>query len=177
MSVKVFVSFGTHEQPFTRLMDMLVELSEKRAVSITIQAGYTQVPKALLNSKNKTVMQHSQYLQAVRDCDVFITQSSPGNVFGALELEKLAVVVPRLVDFGEHVDSHQMLFGQYLTASRISVMAENSNELIERFDQLLALGVNGQRIRTEELLEESREKTAEFISKLTTFLNGVFDVE
>ena len=175
MSAKVFVSFGTHEQPFTRLMDMLVELSEKRAVSIMIQSGYTQVPKALLNSKNETVMPHNQYLEAVRDCDVFITQSSPGNIFGALELQKLPIIVPRLHEFGEHVDSHQTFFGLYAHTCGWALLAEDSSELMGRFDELQIMGRQGQSLTTEKFLVASHARTQLFVNQFSSFVEESFN--
>lgn len=113
----IFVTVGTHEQPFNRLVKAVddLKLSGKITDSVFIQTGYsTYVPKACEYKDFITMNQMSDYMQRAR---VIITHGGPSSFIMALQLNKIPIVVPRMAKFNEHVNDHQVTF---------------CNELVER---------------------------------------------
>jgi len=110
----IFVTVGTHEQQFNRLVkavDALAanNLSEER---IFIQTGYSDfVP---------THCEWSQFVSASRmaclmkEADVIVTHGGPSSFIEAMGAGKIPVVVPRRADLGEHVNDHQVDFVRFV---------------------------------------------------------------
>ncbi|MCW6140243.1 glycosyltransferase [Lactiplantibacillus plantarum] len=113
----IFVTVGTHEQPFNRLVkavDML-KLNGKITESVFIQTGYsTYVPQACEYKDFISMKQIDKYMQ---QASIVITHGGPSSFVMALQYNKVPIVVPRLSKYNEHVNDHQLTF---------------CNELIER---------------------------------------------
>ena len=62
--------------------------------------------------------------QAIADADLVVAHSGIGSALTALEQSKTPVLVPRRPAMGEHVDDHQALIAQELSARSLAVMAE-----------------------------------------------------
>lgn len=106
----VFVTVGTHEQQFNRLVravDMLVA-DGTIAEDVFIQTGYCDYePSRCSWSKFVPV---SRMASLMRDADVVITHGGPSSFIEAMAAGKVPVVVPRRAEFGEHVNDHQVDF-------------------------------------------------------------------
>ena len=81
----IFVSIGTQDKPFLRLIKAIDEL--KRFGDIDDQ----------IIVQNDTLAK----------CDLFITHGGVGNIMTALKMNKKIIAVPRLGDLGEHENNHQ----------------------------------------------------------------------
>ncbi|WP_125578175.1 glycosyltransferase [Lapidilactobacillus mulanensis] len=125
----IFVTVGTHEQPFNRLVKAVddLKLSGKITDSVFIQTGYsTYVPKACEYKDFITMNQMSDYMQRAR---VIITHGGPSSFIMALQLNKIPIVVPRMAKFNEHVNDHQVTFCNELVERKfpISVVQQTRN--------------------------------------------------
>lgn len=106
----IFVTVGTHEQPFNRLVkavDML-KLNGKITESVFIQTGYsTYVPQACEYKDFISMKQIDKYMQ---QASIVITHGGPSSFVMALQYNKVPIVVPRLSKYNEHVNDHQLTF-------------------------------------------------------------------
>jgi UDP-N-acetylglucosamine transferase subunit ALG13 len=173
MKPKVFVSFGTHEQAFTRLYFLVKQLSELRSINLVIQNGFTQID-AIDEVPHADIMTHEDFTANVNNCDVFITQSSPGNLFGALEVGKIPLLVPRLSQNKEHVDSHQEAFAEYAKSFGLGIHVRDFDELLEGYDELLKIGKDGQKARAQKIMRDSKLRTTRFNESFSLFLREEF---
>lgn len=110
----IFVTVGTHEQSFDRLIAEVDRLKMEGSIStdVIIQSGYsTYVPIAC---SHKPMMGYQEMEDHIQAADIVITHGGPGSIFGALKQFKIPIVVPRRVEFNEHVDRHQVEFAQHL---------------------------------------------------------------
>lgn len=106
----IFVTVGTHEQPFNRLLKEVDNLIENGVIKddVFAQIGYSDyVPKHYNYSKflDYTEMQN-YFLRA----NVVITHGGPSSFMEAIKLKKTPIVVPRQEKFNEHVNNHQLDF-------------------------------------------------------------------
>lgn len=106
----IFVTVGTHEQPFNRLLKEVDNLIENGIIKddVFAQIGYSDyVPKHYKYSKflDYTEMQN-YFLKA----NVVITHGGPSSFMEAIKLKKTPIVVPRQEKFNEHVNNHQLDF-------------------------------------------------------------------
>jgi UDP-N-acetylglucosamine transferase subunit ALG13 len=104
----IFVTVGTHTQPFDRLLQKVDELVKKRKIKekIIAQIGYsTYKPK---NYEYFTFTSEEKILELNKRARLIITHAGAGSIITALQFRKPIIVVPRLKKFNEHVNDHQV---------------------------------------------------------------------
>lgn len=111
----IFVTVGTHHQPFTRLLDALGQLDDE----LVVQYGPGKAPAAHLA---EPFMPFDEMLERFREADTVITHAGVGSIICASRAGHVPLVVPRRHDLGEHVDDHQVELTRAL-AQRNSVVA------------------------------------------------------
>ena len=106
----IFVTVGTHEQPFNRLIKKVDELVADGTINepVVMQTGFsTYVPKHCEWHKMLSYNEMKRYIDEAR---IVITHGGPASFIEVLQAGKIPVVVPRLAEFGEHVNDHQEEF-------------------------------------------------------------------
>lgn len=107
---RTFVTVGTHEQPFDRLITAVDELAEKNVIPTPafIQIGYcTRIPKFC---DWKRFVSWESMKMLMNNADLVVTHGGPSSFMEAIEAGKIPVVVPRSSRYGEHVNDHQSEF-------------------------------------------------------------------
>ena len=108
----IFVTVGTHEQPFNRLLQKIDELKEKGIINeeVIMQTGFsTYEPKYCTWS---SLLPYSQMVQNVKEARIVITHGGPASFIMPLQIGKTPIVVPRQKQFDEHVNNHQEDFSK-----------------------------------------------------------------
>ena len=111
----IFVTVGTHEQGFDRLIKEIDNLKEKKIIQekVIIQKGYTYYdPKYCETYKLIDYEKMQQYLKEAR---VVITHGGPASFMAPLSMGKIPIVIPRQKQFEEHVNDHQVDFVKQVT--------------------------------------------------------------
>ena len=114
----IFVSLGTQDKPFNRIIDYVISLKENlkelQSEKIIIQLGQTK----LLKSDNKRIknlenviiydmLKPEKMKDIIKDSDIIITHAGVGTIMECLEMGKEIIVVPRKAENLEHVNNHQ----------------------------------------------------------------------
>jgi UDP-N-acetylglucosamine transferase subunit ALG13 len=110
----IFVTVGTHEQPFDRLIKEIDNLVKERIIKeeVFVQLGYSNyTPKYCEYSK---LIGYEDMIAKTTQARIVITHGGPGSIMLPLSLNKIPIVVPRQEQYGEHVDNHQVLFSKRL---------------------------------------------------------------
>lgn len=111
----IFVTVGTHQQPFRRLIEALDVLP---ASDLVVQHGHSPRPHEAAEAV--AFMNYDEVLSRMSAADVVITHAGVGCILTALDHGHMPVVVPRCREFGEHVDDHQVELTTVLaTAGRV----------------------------------------------------------
>ncbi|MCO4610688.1 Glycosyl transferase CpsG [Streptococcus infantarius subsp. infantarius] len=108
----IFVTVGTHEQPFNRLIQEVDHLVETGVIKeeVFIQTGYSiYEPKFCQWSRLISFDQMSEFMQKA---DIIITHGGPATFMSAIANGKKPIVVPRQEKYGEHVNDHQVDFAR-----------------------------------------------------------------
>lgn len=110
----IFVTVGTHEQSFDRLIREIDELRGKCIIKdeVFIQTGYSNY--APQNCNYKKMIGYSEMNEYAEMADIIITHGGPGSIMVAWQNNKIPIVVPRNPEYNEHVDRHQILFTKRL---------------------------------------------------------------
>jgi UDP-N-acetylglucosamine transferase subunit ALG13 len=138
----IFVTVGTHEQPFNRLLEEIDRLKGNGTITddVIIQSGYsTFEPKYCEWQK---LFSYDEMLKNVDNARIVITHGGPASFIMPLQIGKIPVVVPRQYDFHEHVNNHQVEFtkavkeryGNIIPVYDISKLSES----IENYDSIIS---------------------------------------
>lgn len=108
----IFVTVGTHEQPFNRLIECMDNLRKDGLIAedVVIQTGYsTYEPKYC---KWQKLFPYQEMLRLVEEARIVITHGGPSSFIMPLQNGKIPIVVPRRYEFNEHVNDHQVSFAK-----------------------------------------------------------------
>ena len=101
----IFVTVGTHHDPFGRLIDALAGLP---ADELVVQHGHSPAPARAREAV--AFLPFEELVERIRAADVVITHAGVGSILLALREGRTPLVVPRRRAHGEHVDDHQVEF-------------------------------------------------------------------
>lgn len=154
----IFVTVGTHEQPFNRLVKAVDELKRDRVITedVIIQTGFsTYEPKYCQWSK---LIPYQQMVKNVENARIVITHGGPASFIMPLQIGKIPIVVPRQHQFDEHVNDHQVEFaisvaermGTIIPVKDISKLGD----IIKNYDVIVAGMGHGMDSNNEKFCEE-----------------------
>ena len=98
----IFVTVGTHQQPFERLVRALDALP---ADQLVVQHGPARPPVGV--ARAAPYMSFAEMLGYFEAAQTVITHAGVGSILCATNAGHVPIVVPRLKRLGEHVDDHQ----------------------------------------------------------------------
>lgn len=128
----IFVTVGTHEQPFNRLVECIDELKKDGDIQedVIIQTGYsTYKPK---HCKWQKLFSYQEMLKLVQEARIVITHGGPSSFIMPLQIGKTPIVVPRRHEFNEHVNDHQVAFSKAVSERMGTIIVvEDMNKLGE----------------------------------------------
>lgn len=108
----IFVTVGTHEQQFNRLVEEVDKLKENGIIKedVYIQTGFsTYEPKYCQWSK---LISYKEMNNKIKEARIIITHGGPASFIAPLQIGKIPIVVPRQEKYGEHVNDHQLEFAK-----------------------------------------------------------------
>lgn len=106
----IFVTVGTHEQQFNRLIQYIDRLKGSGVITdeVIMQTGFcTYEPVNCIWSK---LLPYHEMQKNIEDARIVITHGGPSSFIAPLQIGKIPIVVPRQKQFGEHVNDHQADF-------------------------------------------------------------------
>lgn len=104
----IFITLGSQKFQFDRLLKKIDELIEKGTIheEVIAQIGASEyVPQ---NYAYVRFMDRNLFAETMDRCDIVITHGGTGVIIGAVKKNKKVIAVPRLKEYGEHVDDHQL---------------------------------------------------------------------
>lgn len=132
----VVVSVGTDHHPFERLVqwaDQWAALHPDR--SVFVQRGSSGTPH---NVASAEIVGHGELLRLFAASTVVVSHGGPSTVMDARASGRLPIVVPRDPERGEHVDGHQMRFGDHLELHGLARLAGSEFEFRQLLDEAFA---------------------------------------
>lgn len=122
----IFVTVGTHEQPFNRLIEKMDELVASGEIKekVVVQYGFSTYEAK--HCEMHKMMSFDEMQQTFKDARIVITHGGPSSFVEALQYGKVPIVVPRQLEFNEHVNNHQVDFTK--------LIAERMNNIIPVYD-------------------------------------------
>ena len=103
----ILVLLGTQNNSFHRLLEEVEKNIEDGTIKeeVIVQAGYTKY----ITHKMRIIdlMSQKQLNEFQDEADLIITHGGVGSIISSIEKGKKVIAVPRLHEYGEHVNNHQ----------------------------------------------------------------------
>lgn len=138
----IFVTVGTHEQPFNRLIKKVDDLKRGGVIkeNVIIQTGFsTYEPRYCQWSK---LIPYQQMVKNVAEARIVITHGGPASFIMPLQIGKIPIVVPRQHQFKEHVNDHQVEFARNVAKRMGTIILvediETLGDVIANYDKIVA---------------------------------------
>lgn len=160
----IFVTVGTHEQQFNRLVEYMDEWASKHDEEVIIQTGFsTYEPKTAKYSK---LFPYKKMIQMVDKARIVITHGGPSSFIMPLQIGKTPIVVPRQFKYKEHVNNHQVKFAKEVESRMGNILVvedvKKLGEVIDKYDEIKKEGMN-------------KSNNAKFCKRLESIVDEMFE--
>lgn len=124
----IFVTVGTHERPFDRLLSEidLLAASGEWLEDVFCQCGTTGL---VLGVPAAPMLSYGEMQDRMMAASVVVSHGGPATILSVLAADTPLVAVPRRRRFGEHVDDHQVSFCRHLKQERGILVVEDIKTL------------------------------------------------
>ncbi|WP_026510306.1 glycosyltransferase [Butyrivibrio sp. LC3010] len=163
----IFVTVGTHEQPFNRLIEYMDKWAEKNDEEVIIQTGFSNYePKFAKWSRLFSFQQMNKNMDKAR---IIITHGGPSSFIAPLQKGKVPIVVPRKKEFDEHVNDHQLTFCRMISDRMKSIILvedeKRLGEIIQEYNQIVGKMKVGRSSNNDKFIEGFEENIKELVSR------------
>lgn len=157
----IFVTVGTHEQPFDRLIKCVDCLKRDGIIQeeVIVQTGFSTYEPAYCTWQK--LLPYREMLKNVDQARIVITHGGPASFIMPLQRGKTPIVVPRQKRFGEHVNDHQVEFTKAVAEQMGTIIAitdmEQLGEVVTNYDSIvksMGHGFNSNNARFNKNFEE-----------------------
>lgn len=163
----IFVTVGTHEQSFNRLIEYIDALKKEGEIkdNVIIQKGYsTYIPEYC---QCYDFLPYKLMNKYVKEADIVITHGGPATFLMPLRYNKIPIVVPRQKKFNEHINNHQVEFVKFLE--------KKSNNIIPIYDiDKLKKVIQNYNFIIENMSNIEQSNTNDFNEKFNEVINELF---
>ena len=144
----IFVTVGTREEPFDRLVERIDELASELDDEIHVQLGHTDYEPENVEWFRFTDEETIRRLYA--ETDVVVAHAGAGTVLTALSNGKPIVLVPRYEEYGEAQNYHQLDLAEALESRDAIFVVYEIDDLSGNIESALAASDRVERIYREE---------------------------
>ena len=143
----IFVTVGTHEQPFDRLIKYMDHLKrDGLQEEVFMQTGYSAYQPQYCEWGR--IIPYHEMEKRIAQARIIITHGGPASFIQALQAGKTPIVVPRQSRYGEHVNDHQTEFVREVAERMGTIIPiyeiEELGEAVGHYDELAAARHLGQ---------------------------------
>lgn len=137
----IFVTVGTHEQQFDRLVKKIDELKKEQIIKddVFIQTGFSKYKPKYCEFKE--FISFEEVNSKIKEARIVITHGGPSSFIPVLQNKKVPIVVPRNSDLLEHVNNHQLDFVKQLELKNAGIIPvyniDELGEIIKNYDYLI----------------------------------------
>lgn len=164
----IFVTVGTHEQPFDRLVKCVDDLKKDGTITedVIIQTGYSTYEPQYC--KWQKLFPYQEMIKLVDSARIVITHGGPSSFIMPLQIGKTPIVVPRRHEFNEHVNDHQVSFAKSV-ADRMGTII-----VVDDMDKLGDIIINYEKI-VAGMKNVLKTNNSRFNEELSKIVNEMFE--
>lgn len=176
----ILVTLGTQDKSFERLLIEIERLIDKKIIEeeVIVQAGYTNYSSEKM--KIFDYLPKNEFEKIIKKCNYIITHGGVGTIFDGLSYNKKIIAVPRLSEYKEHNNDHQIQVVEELGKEGYIIPCielknlEKSIKKLKEFHPKKYNGNHNKMIQTiKEYIEEDEQKISSRVINYFSF-SGLF---
>lgn len=129
--MKVLVTVGSMvEKKFTRLFETIDELCDEGVLQgkeIIAQVGFERYKSK--NFETFDMASDADFKELISKADLIITHAGTGTVTSCLKQKKKVIIFPRMIEYDEHYDNHQLELSNLFEKNNFVLCAKNKEQL------------------------------------------------
>lgn len=163
----IFVTVGTHEQPFNRLVKKIDDLVADGTIKekVVIQTGFSTYQP--VHCDNHKMMSFEEMQDALKEARIVITHGGPSSFIEALQFGKVPIVVPRQEKYHEHVNNHQVDFTELIDKRMNNIIPvydiDQLANTIEKYDEVVKTKNAGESSNNKQFNEQLEQIVEELV--------------
>lgn len=161
----IFVTVGTHEQPFNRLVEYMDKWAGEHNEEVVIQTGFSTYKP--VNCRWQKLFPYNEMIETVNKARIVITHGGPSSFIMSLQIGKVPIVVPRKKEYDEHVNDHQVDFCKAVSERQGNIIVvdyiDDLSELIDMYDEMIL-----------NMSKKMASNNQSFCEELEKIIQGVF---
>ena len=132
----IFVTLGTQDKKFTRLLDEIQRLIDNKVINeeVIVQAGQTKYKSNDMKIFNFVTM--DDFEKYIQNCRFLISHGGVGSIINGLNHSKKVIAVARLAQYVEHENDHQVEIIKEFSDNNYILGCLNVDELEEKLKNI-----------------------------------------
>lgn len=154
--IKLFVPLGTQKFPFGRIITALNELVKQgnyKPEEIIMQSALYPVKPDFTAFG---LIPNEDFNRYMKEAEVIVMHSGVNSIISCMKLGKPLVICPRLHEYGEHVDNHQIEIATLMHDKYDVLVCTDMKDLLKLIEQAKTHKYKPWVSHREELLEAIR---------------------
>lgn len=129
----IFVTLGTQDKPFMRLLNILEKAKKEKLIKedIIVQAGYTKFKSEYFTTFD--YVSQTEFEQYIKKCNILITHGGVGSILTGLKYNKKIMAIPKLSKYNEQHNDHQLDIISSFTKKKYILSFTNYHEFKEQY--------------------------------------------
>jgi UDP-N-acetylglucosamine transferase subunit ALG13 len=157
----IFVTTGT-QLPFDRLLGIVDNIHSDLNQKVIVQAGQSNLSP--VNFEIQKTFSRDDFETVFKQADVIVSHAGMGTILTALKYNKKIIIFPRLCQYQEHRNDHQLATAEYMKQLPNVLVANNQQELMQCLLEIKDLNLS------EKIETKNRDK---FINNLSSYIQKV----
>lgn len=104
----IFITTGSRSFQFNRLLEAIDDAIGDGLIAEEVFAQIGSSDYKVKHYKTVEFLNHDEFNEKLKQCDIVITHGGTGVIVNSAKMGKRVVAVPRLKEYGEVVDDHQI---------------------------------------------------------------------
>lgn len=153
----IFITLGTQKFQFNRLLKAVDGIVENKIINeeIIAQTGYSDYKPKHYNSSR--FFNREEFTETIQRADIIITHGGTGSIVAAIKKGKKVIAVPRLAQFGEHVDDHQLQLVKQFAEMNLIYECQDCSKLGGALVDISHMTFNSYKSNTETIIQSINE--------------------
>lgn len=150
----IFITLGSQKFQFNRILKKVDELIEKDIIKkeVFAQIGYSDYRP--INYKYEDFLDREKFSKLMKSSTLVITHGGTGAIITAVKTGKKVIAVPRLAQYGEHVDDHQLQLLKQFDGMGIILPCYDIEELDKKIIEIERIKLNPYISNTQVILDD-----------------------
>lgn len=149
----IFVILGTQKFQLNRLLKLIDEEIEKGRLTESVFAQIGNSNYIPQNYEWVKFLDKDKFEQKINESDIVITHSGVGSIITAINSQKPVIVFPRLKEYKEHVDDHQLEIADAFSKKEFVIKYREDMALSEQISNARRFKFKGYESKTEQIID------------------------